>query len=40
MVDDFLLLATEKGAYGLVEPGHQMVCHILTACVAKAYRAV
>ena len=40
LVDDFLLLATEKGAYGLVEPGHQMVCHILTACVAKAYRAV
>jgi len=35
-VDDHLLLPTEKGAYGLVEPGHQFVCHILTACLAKA----
>jgi D-sedoheptulose 7-phosphate isomerase len=32
-VDDYLLLPTEKGAYGLVEPMHQMVCHILTACL-------
>jgi D-sedoheptulose 7-phosphate isomerase len=35
-VDDYLLLPTEKGAYGLVEPGHQLICHILTACLAKA----
>lgn len=35
-VDDFLLLQTEKGAYGLVEPAHQLICHILTACLAKA----
>ena len=38
-VDDHLLLPTEKGAYGLVEPGHQLVCHILTACLAKAVPA-
>lgn len=38
-VDDYLLLPTEKGAYGLVEPGHQLVCHILTACLAKAVPA-
>jgi len=35
-VDDHLLLQTEKGAYGLVEPAHQLICHILTACLAKA----
>ncbi len=34
-VDEYLLLPTEKGAYGLVEPGHQLICHILTACLAK-----
>jgi D-sedoheptulose 7-phosphate isomerase len=34
-VDDYLLLPTDKGAYGLVEPGHQLICHILTACLAK-----
>ena len=39
LVDDYLLLPTEKGAYGLVEPGHQLVCHILTACLAKAVPA-
>lgn len=33
--DDYLLLPTEKGAYGLVEPGHDMICHILTACLAE-----
>ncbi len=35
-VDDYLLLPTEKGAYGLVEPGHQLICHVVTACLAKA----
>lgn len=35
-VDEYLLLQTEKGAYGLVEPAHQLICHILTACLAKA----
>ncbi|GKS58294.1 phosphoheptose isomerase [Nitrospira sp.] len=35
LVDDYLLLPTEKGAYGLVEPGHQLICHILTACLAN-----
>ena len=35
LVDDYVLLPTEKGAYGLVEPGHQLICHILTACLAK-----
>jgi D-sedoheptulose 7-phosphate isomerase len=36
LVDEYLLLPTEKGAYGLVEPAHQLICHILTACLAKA----
>ena len=35
LVDDYVLLPTEKGAYGLVEPGHQLICHILTACLAN-----
>jgi D-sedoheptulose 7-phosphate isomerase len=34
MVDEVLLLPTRKGAYGLVESGHDLVCHILTACLA------
>jgi D-sedoheptulose 7-phosphate isomerase len=36
LVDDYVLLPTEKGAYGLVEPGHQLICHILTACLANS----
>jgi D-sedoheptulose 7-phosphate isomerase len=34
-VDDSLLVPTEKGAYGLVEPAHEMICHILTLCLAE-----
>src|SRR5687768_16398887 len=34
MVDEVLLLPTPKGAYGLVESGHDLMCHILTACLA------
>jgi len=34
MVDETLLLPTRKGAYGLVESGHDLFCHILTACLA------
>jgi len=35
-VDDCLWLPTEKGAYGLVETGHSLLCHILTACLMEA----
>lgn len=35
LVNDYLWLPTEKGAYGLVEPAHEMVCHLLTACLAE-----
>jgi D-sedoheptulose 7-phosphate isomerase len=34
-VDDYILLETEKGAYALVEPGHDMLCHLLTKCLAE-----
>ncbi len=34
MVDEVLLLPTRKGAYGLVESGHDLLCHVLTACLA------
>jgi D-sedoheptulose 7-phosphate isomerase len=34
-VDDYVLLPTEKGAYGLVEPGHEMICHLITKCLAQ-----
>ena len=34
MVDEVLLLPTRKGAYGLVESGHDLFCHILTALLA------
>lgn len=34
MVDEVLLLPTRKGAYGLVESGHDLFCHILTACLS------
>ena len=39
MVDECLLLPTSKGSYGLVESGHGLLCHILTACLAAAGRA-
>jgi D-sedoheptulose 7-phosphate isomerase len=34
-VDDYIWLSTEKGAYGLVESGHSLLCHILTACLMQ-----
>jgi D-sedoheptulose 7-phosphate isomerase len=34
MVDAALLLPTGKGAYGLVESGHGLLCHILSSCLA------
>jgi D-sedoheptulose 7-phosphate isomerase len=34
MVDECLWLPTEKGAYGIVESAHSMLCHILTAYLA------
>lgn len=34
-VDDYLWLATEKGAYGLVESAHSLICHILTTCLMQ-----
>jgi D-sedoheptulose 7-phosphate isomerase len=34
-VDDYIWLPTEKGSYGLVEPGHEMICHLLTKCLAE-----
>ena len=34
-VDECLWLPTEKGAYGLVESGHALLCHILTDCLSK-----
>jgi D-sedoheptulose 7-phosphate isomerase len=34
-VDECLWLPTEKGAYGLVESGHSLLCHIVTDCLAK-----
>jgi D-sedoheptulose 7-phosphate isomerase len=40
MVDEVLLLPTPKGAYGLVESGHDLFCHILTACLAVDRAAV
>jgi D-sedoheptulose 7-phosphate isomerase len=33
-VDECLWLRTEKGAYGLVESGHALLCHVLTDCLA------
>jgi D-sedoheptulose 7-phosphate isomerase len=36
LADEYLLVETSKGQYGLVEPMHEMVCHLLTACVAAA----
>jgi D-sedoheptulose 7-phosphate isomerase len=34
-VDEYLWFRTEKGAYGPVESGHALLCHILTACLAQ-----
>jgi len=36
MVDERLLLPSRKGAYGLVESAHLLVCHLLSYCLAQA----
>jgi D-sedoheptulose 7-phosphate isomerase len=33
MVDDYVLIATELGAYGPVESAHSVVCDLLTTCL-------
>ncbi len=33
--EEYLLIPTAKGAYGLVESAHGLICHILTDCLAK-----
>ncbi|HWP58335.1 MAG TPA: SIS domain-containing protein [Candidatus Acidoferrales bacterium] len=38
-VDDCIWVATEKGAYGLVESAHSLLCHILTTCLMQLPRA-
>jgi D-sedoheptulose 7-phosphate isomerase len=34
-VDDVLFLASEPGAYALVEDGHAVLCHVLTTCLTE-----
>jgi D-sedoheptulose 7-phosphate isomerase len=34
-VDDYLWIPTEKGAYGLVESAHSLLCHVLTTCLSE-----
>jgi D-sedoheptulose 7-phosphate isomerase len=36
-VDDYLWLPTEKGAYGIVESAHGVICHVLTTCLAQNF---
>jgi D-sedoheptulose 7-phosphate isomerase len=35
LVDECLWLPTEKGAYGLVESAHSLICHMVTDCLAR-----
>jgi D-sedoheptulose 7-phosphate isomerase len=35
VVDEYVWLPTERGAYELVEDGHAVLCHILTSCLAQ-----
>jgi D-sedoheptulose 7-phosphate isomerase len=35
MADEYLLVPTEKGAYGVVESAHGVLCHVVTTCLAK-----
>ncbi|HXG20840.1 MAG TPA: SIS domain-containing protein [Methylomirabilota bacterium] len=35
MVNDYLWLPTEHGAYELVEDGHMLLCHVLTTCLVR-----
>jgi D-sedoheptulose 7-phosphate isomerase len=34
-LDDHLWIPTDKGAYGMVESGHSLLCHILTSCLTE-----
>jgi D-sedoheptulose 7-phosphate isomerase len=34
-LDDCIVLETAKGAYALVEPAHDMLCHLLTKCLTE-----
>jgi D-sedoheptulose 7-phosphate isomerase len=34
-VDEYLWFPTEKGAYGVVEAAHAMLCHLLTICLTQ-----
>jgi D-sedoheptulose 7-phosphate isomerase len=34
-VDEYLWLPTEKGAYGLVESAHALLCHVITTCLVQ-----
>jgi D-sedoheptulose 7-phosphate isomerase len=40
LLDDALWLPTEKGAYGLVESAHSLLCHIVTDCLVRESLAV
>ena len=33
MVDEYVLIETEVGAYGPVESAHSVVCDLLTTCL-------
>jgi D-sedoheptulose 7-phosphate isomerase len=35
LVDEYVLLPTQPGQYGLVESGHSVVCDILTTCLMQ-----
>lgn len=35
MVDDYIWLPTENGAYQLVEDAHSLLCHVLTTCLMQ-----
>ena len=39
LVDDYIWLPTAKGAYGPVEDGHLVVCHLLTTMLAQSAAA-
>jgi D-sedoheptulose 7-phosphate isomerase len=39
LVDESLWLPTERGAYGLVESGHSLLCHVLTECLVRCESA-
>jgi D-sedoheptulose 7-phosphate isomerase len=34
-VDRAVWLRSPRGAYGLVESGHALMCHLLTTCLAQ-----